>query len=271
MQGVNSDVQRVVDAAWKAMDGNAAFTDTMRTSSHLYNWTDFDMWDYYSAGAPYIALGLDMYRITKVWAAVAVPVYELTTNPISEMYAYSTAAAHLSLPHDLGYHFMISNTGGTWLEAWNKIDEMAPNDVCQNTWSDWKDLKNIEYRKQLPYVIHYCQEYAHGPYYFFKYVMANDFLTCGHPLLVDPSEHDRNVTDPQQSLVLSYSNTSHRTNSDFSSKSAVERKRNAFMLCHLIPRINEAATFWKKNHCTEGTANFQKVHTGFWEPTINDV
>jgi peptidyl serine alpha-galactosyltransferase len=262
MKGLNTDLQRVVDAAWKSMENNPAFTDDMRTSSYLYNWTELDMWDYYSAGAPYIALGLDMYRITKVWAAVSVPVYELTTNPISEMYAYSTAAAHLSLPHDLGYQFMISNTGATWLEGWNLIDEMAPLDICQHTWSDWNDKKNVEFRTQLPYVLHYCQEYAHGPYYFFKYFMSNDFLTCAHPLLMDPSEFDRNSTDSQQSLVGSFNKPTFRTNSGFSSVPEVDRKRHVFMLCHLIPRINEAATYWKENHCGVGTANYQKVYTG---------
>jgi hypothetical protein len=262
IHGVNSDLQRVVDAAWSTMDNNPAFTDTMRTSSQLYNWTELDIWNHFSAGPPFIALGPDFYRIVKVWVAIAVPVYELTTNPISEMYAYSTAAAHLSLPHDLGYDFMISNAAASGVEGWNQIDEMAPNEMCQHTWSDPSDPENVAYRQQLPYLIHYCQEYSHGPYYFFKYFISNDFLTCGHPLLVDPSKHDQNITDPQQSLFLSYNKTSFKTNSDFSAIPAEFRKRHAFMLCHLIPRINEAATFWKNNHCEVGTANYDKEYIG---------
>ena len=260
MENVHNDLKRVVDAAWNAMDGNPAFTDGMRKSSYLSKWTENDLWDHYQSGTPYIALGPDFYRIAKVWAAVAAPVYQLTANHISEMYAYSTAAAHLSLPHDLSYSFMISDTEVDWYEGWDMIDEMAPNDVCQNTWSDWSDPKNVEYRRQMPYVIHYSHEYAHGPYYFFKYLVPNDFLSCGHPLLVDPTEHDLNVTDPQQTLVLSYQGTSARTHYDFSSISEVARKRNAFMLCHLIPRINEAAIFWKLNHCAVGTANLHQVY-----------
>jgi peptidyl serine alpha-galactosyltransferase len=257
IHGVNSDLQRVVDMAWKSMDNNPAFTNAMRTSSHLYNWTELDMSDYYSAGAPYIAMGPDMYRIAKVWSAVSLPVYELTSNPISEMYAYSTAAAQLSLPHHLGYNFMISDAAATWVEGWNQIDAMSPNDVCQHTWSDWRDPENVEYRQQLPYLIHYRQEYFHGPYYFCKYLFSKDFLTCDHALLADPSDHDQNISDPQQSFALSY----HKTSSD-SDIPAEYRKRHAFMLCHLIPRINEAAIFWKNSHCEVGTANYDKEYIG---------
>jgi hypothetical protein len=133
INSVNTDVQRVIDSAWNATKDNLAFTTTMKTSSHLYNWTTSDVWRSYIAGPPYIATGLNMYQIAVVWAAVAVPVYGLTTNPISEMYAYSTAASHLYLPHDLAYNFMISNGGADYLEGWNTIEDMAPKDICQYT------------------------------------------------------------------------------------------------------------------------------------------
>jgi hypothetical protein len=125
-----------------------------------------------------------MYRIVKVWATIAGSVYDLTMNEILEMYAHSAAVAHINLPYDLGYNFMISNAGSDWLEGWDRIDEMAPHDVCQHTLSDWNDPSNVQYWNQLPYVIHYCQEYFHGPYYFFKYFKSDDFLTCDHPLMM---------------------------------------------------------------------------------------
>ena len=37
----------------------------------------------------------------------------------------------------------------------------------------------------------------------------------------------------------------------------VHAKRNRFMLCHLIPAINAAAEYFKKNHCE--TANYDRT------------
>jgi hypothetical protein len=34
-------------------------------------------------------------------------------------------------------------------------------------------------------------------------------------------------------------------------------KRNAFVLCVMIPALNQAATYYKKNHC-DANANFKK-------------
>jgi peptidyl serine alpha-galactosyltransferase len=265
INGVNTDVQRVIDSAWNATTDNPAFTTTMKTSSHLYNWTTSDVWRSYVAGPPYIATGLNMYQIAVVWAAVSVPVYELTTNPISEMYAYSTAAAHLYLPHDLAYNFMISNAGADYLEGWNTIDEMAPKDICQYTLSDANDPMNVQYRKQIPYVLHYCQEFFFGPYYFFKYYLSENFLSCEHPLMIEPSDHDKQILNssdiPGASfLVQSYNTTSVRTSGN-PTVSDTHRQRHAFMLCHLVARVNEAATFWKEQNCIEGMAKYDKVYT----------
>jgi hypothetical protein len=265
---LNTDVERVINAAWSAMKDNPAFTSTMQSTSHLRNLTPNELWQSYATGSPIIVTALDMYRIVKVWATIAGPVYDLTKNVISEMYAHTAAVAHLNLPYDLGYNFMISNAGSDWVEGWDIIDEMAPHDVCQHTLSDWNDASNVQYRNQLPYVIHYCQEYFHGPYYFFKYFMSDDFLTCDHPLMIEPGGHDEiirntNYTDYKHLLVLSYNTTKVKTNGNYPLPSYTHRKRHAFMLCHLIPRINEAATFWKQRHCAIGAANYNKVYTVF--------
>jgi hypothetical protein len=252
---INQDIQRVVDAAWKATKDNPAFTPAMKSSTALYNWTKAEVWRSYVAGPPYIATALNLYQIAVVWAAVSAPVYELTTNFISEMYAYTTAAAHLGLRHDLAYNFMVSNAGGDWIEGWEEyVDRMPPGDVCLHTTTDLNDAANALYRSKLPFVLHYCQPYTHGNYYFVKYDVSNEFLTCAHPLLADPSEYDAQVraNGPEGTPFLATAFSSDLPES--------HRKRNVFMLCHLIGRINDAATHWKQTNCAEGTANFNKVY-----------
>jgi hypothetical protein len=40
-------------------------------------------------------------------------------------------------------------------------------------------------------------------------------------------------------------------------------KRNAFMMCHMLLSLNEAAEYFKKRHCPESTANLSKTLTFF--------
>jgi peptidyl serine alpha-galactosyltransferase len=260
ISGINADVQRVIDAAWNATKDNPAFTSTMKSSSHLYDWTTTEVDESYSAGPPYLLMGGDMYRIAVVWAAVSAPVYELTVNHISEMFAYSTAAAHLNLPHDLAINFMYSNPEADWYEAWDPVEQMAPSDLCRHTLSDKNDPSNVQYRNQLPYILHFCQEYYHGPYYFFKYFIPNNFLSCEHPLLLDPTDHHSD--NGEFLLVLSYNTTQYKT---YDGRIPIVtypiRQRHVYTLCHLIARVNEAVTFWKENHCPKGTANYNKIYS----------
>jgi peptidyl serine alpha-galactosyltransferase len=263
--GINTDVQRVVDAAWNATRGNPAYTDQMQSSSHLYHWTSNDAWRNYAAGPPYIATGGDMYRIVLVWAAIAVPVYQLTLDPISEMFAYSTAAAHLHLPHHLAANFMLSNPVVDGLEGWGPIDAMKPNDLCQHTFSDYNNSQSVQYRIRLPYVLHYCQEFHHGPYYFFKYYLSNDFFTCDHPILSHPND------TYEANIAVLLSNKIDEWNSSAGKLSKRRRQRHLFTLCHLLGRINDAVTYWKDQHCgssssnsTSGggaTANYNPIYT----------
>ena len=257
---VNKELQRVIDTAWSAIKDNPAFTSDSKVSSHLYNWSSNEIYQHYSAGPPYIALGPDMYRIAVLWAGVAVPVYELTKHHVSEMYMYSTAAAHLNIPHDLAYDFMYSNPEADGFEMWQPVDEMPVKDLCKYTTSDNTDPLNVKYRSRLPYIFHYCQEYYHGPYYFFKYFLSDDFLSCGHPLLLDPADHD--ADDSPFTLALSYNSTVYKLYEGRRPQTTFpHRLRHTYSLCHTISRINEAARFWKEQFCTKETANFNKLYT----------
>jgi peptidyl serine alpha-galactosyltransferase len=232
---INMNVSAVVDAA--------TYT-AQRGRSHLYDWTAREVERHYAAGPPYLAVASDMYDIVKTWAEIAVPVYELTTGHLSEMYAYSTAAAHLNLPHQLVNSFMISDPDINKGEGWTMIDAASPSQVCEfdATWT-----------ATLPQVVHYCQRYFLGPYFFNKYKLPKQFLSCDQALIKDPI-----LTEG--TLIATRYSTAVTPNGEMNIISPVHRKRHAFVLCQTISKVNAAVTYWKKQHCDAATANFNKTY-----------
>eukprot|EP00584_Thalassiosira_punctigera_P005684 CAMPEP_0172531558 /NCGR_PEP_ID=MMETSP1067-20121228/4919_1 /TAXON_ID=265564 ORGANISM="Thalassiosira punctigera, Strain Tpunct2005C2" /NCGR_SAMPLE_ID=MMETSP1067 /ASSEMBLY_ACC=CAM_ASM_000444 /LENGTH=428 /DNA_ID=CAMNT_0013315949 /DNA_START=117 /DNA_END=1400 /DNA_ORIENTATION=- len=64
----------------------------------------------YAAGPPYLATASDMYSIAVKWCDFVPAVYAEFPELMAEMYAYSIAAAHLELPHQLVASLMVSDT-----------------------------------------------------------------------------------------------------------------------------------------------------------------
>ena len=241
---LNKNMSKVVREVLHATVPQQPMDANSRESSHLYHWTASEVINGYVAGPPYIAVASDMYKIVKAWAAVVVPVYELTQDHLSEMFAYSTGAAHMELPHQLAYSFMVSSPEMSRQEGWAPIDKVAkPEDVCRYVRSDvTKDPVAAAWVAQLPQVVHYCQRYFLGPYFFSKYKLPKDFLSCGQPLLKDPLDHEgTNFAALYDSSVT--------PNNQLNRLSPVDIKRHAFMLCYIIAIINEAISYWKQQHC----------------------
>lgn len=243
----------IVEAAINATSPEHSSLDPNdRDSSHLYQWTRGEIVKSYAAGPPYIAVASDMYKIVKTWAAVVVPVYQYTHGHLSEMYAYSAGAAHVGLPHQLADSFMVSSTAMD-KEGWKPIDEAAPEDVCRHARSDVsKDPEAAAWAARLPQVLHYCQRYFLGPYFFNKYKLPKDFLSCGKPLLKDPLDHEG-------AKFATLYDSSVTPNNEFNQIPARHINRHAFMLCYIISIMNEATSYWKQHHCTdEDDPNYSK-------------
>jgi hypothetical protein len=167
----------------------------------------------------------------------SIPVHDQYPFLLAEMFAYCLSAAHQRLSHQTAISFMVSDTGANdegWIDYIDKFDE---TNVCSK--HDPKDLPNV---------LHFCQRYALGDYFFGKYRLPKDFLTCEHPLLLEP---------PSNIAAL---HTGARfpdgTTQEYSKKEVI---RNAFMLCYMIPAMNAAAEYFKKNHCGP-EANFSKIY-----------
>lgn len=103
------------------------------------------------------------------------------------------------------------------------------------------------------------KRYALGPDYFFsKYRLKKNFLTCEKNLMEEPptdiaTKYDFFIAPPP-------STGKAKTPAERKTFSKKQAKREAFMMCGLIYAVNEAATYWKQHNCGKN-ANFNKAYT----------
>ena len=195
--------------------------------------------DYYPLGPPYMATARDMYSIVVKWTEFVPRVHDNYPHLLAEMFAYSLAAAHVRLPHQTALSFMVSDTTNT-AEGWSFIDPVPAAEVCYNT-----------PREDLPQVLHYCHRYLSGKWFIGKYRLRKDFISCEAPMLMEPPS-DIAVKYDYYIAPKETERTKHRN--------AKISQREAFMVCTMIKGLNEAAEYFKKHNCEEGTANFEKSY-----------
>jgi len=198
----------------------------------------------YPGGPPYMATGRDMFAIVMVWCELVTRVHDVYVHLLGEMYGWSLAAAHLGLPHTLAESFMISATDIGGGEGWPLIDALGEDEIC-----DYSTLKEKE--DKLPFVIHYCQNYWLGKWFVGKYRLDSDFLSCDKPLLLEPPIDIGKKYD----FYIKPGGKPYGTKEKLRPSIA---KREQFMICQMIARLNDAATWYKGQTCDEGTANLEK-------------
>ncbi|KAL3770686.1 hypothetical protein ACHAW5_003130 [Stephanodiscus triporus] len=198
----------------------------------------------YAGGPPYMATGRDMFAIVNVWCELVPSVHHEYRALLGEMYGWSLAAAHLGLPHTLSESFMISATGMGSGEGWPLIDQLKDDEVCE-----FPTLKEKE--EKLPYVIHYCQSYWLGKWFIGKYRLDKEFLSCEKPLLLEPPKDIGSKYDY-------YIKPGGKPYGEKKSIGPTTAKREQFMICQIIARLNDAATWYKDQACEKGTANYEK-------------
>ena len=230
---------------WKAqIDIRGILPNSTGPPSPVETWTERDVAENYVVGPPYVAVGVDMYTIVKTWAEFVVPVYKQTDGAfLAEMFAYSVAARHLNLPHRISQTFMISDPTVGMESAWK-------------TWIDGKESQQVcaQDFQPMPHVFHFCQRYFLGPFFFGKRKLPKGkegvFFSCEHPLMEEPPT---NIADLYKSSV-----TPDGEEHDLTVHSG-RIIRMAFALCQIIPRINQAAIYFKQQHCDVNTANLNKT------------
>eukprot|EP00542_Grammatophora_oceanica_P020431 CAMPEP_0194039796 /NCGR_PEP_ID=MMETSP0009_2-20130614/11893_1 /TAXON_ID=210454 /ORGANISM="Grammatophora oceanica, Strain CCMP 410" /LENGTH=538 /DNA_ID=CAMNT_0038682743 /DNA_START=101 /DNA_END=1717 /DNA_ORIENTATION=- len=205
--------------------------------TRLTTMDDAEAQGHYLVGPPYVATARDMYQIVTTWCDFVPRVHDDYPHLLAEMFGYCLAAAHLNLPHQVAWGFMVSDIG-VGGEGWKMVREMQPDEtVCENTPQD-----------KMPHVLHYCQRYMLGKFFIGKYRLRKDFISCESPLLVEPTA---------DIVKLRHQVAPDGTRIDLTKDDSA--KLNAFMLCQLIPRLNEAAVFFKQHHCTNPNMEYSYI------------
>lgn len=165
-------------------------------------------------------------------------VYDIHQQFLSEMFGFSSAAAHLELPHTVLKGLMVSDVNSPE-EGWGFLKSTPRSEVCRPIPPE-----------KLPPVFHYCQRYALGRWFFGKYKLPEDIFTCKAPLLRVPPDDLAVKYD-----YYIYPNTERQ---DYKGESGVLKiKENGFGVCYMINAINEVGEHFRRNHCPD-VANFNK-------------
>lgn len=196
---------------------------------------------FYPVGPPYIGTVRDMHSISLKWTEFVPRVHKEYPYLLAEMYAFCIAAAHLKLPFQLIDSLMISNIG-VGGEGWPMVDKLPSENLCDFAKRPQHDIHPV------PSVIHYCQRYTIGEWFFSKRRMVKDFFECDSPLLEEPPLD-----------VVEKSDYKHPPGGSRTDLDPMNAKREGFVVCGMIGALNDAGVFFKEHHCGGGTGNFEKT------------
>jgi hypothetical protein len=206
-----------------------------------------------------------LYQISLKWSEFAPLVHAQFPELMAEMYAYSIAAAHLELPHQLVENLMVSEVNSRG-EGWESIDEMPIEDVCEIGYQIGEGtLPATETTSYiLPNVIHFCQRYLIGPFMFGKHRVPKNFFECSTPLILEPPRDAGTIYDfyvlPPQEVDYNKEPALRKYFAKNHKHFKGTKTRNVFVTCTMTAAANAASTFFKDNHCqgVEGTT-YEKI------------
>jgi len=277
---------------------NGRLDEVVPPGSPALNVSKKDARNYYPAGPPYVATAKDMYRIAVQWVRFLPKVHAIFPDFMCEMHAYSVAAAHLELPHKLGKGFIVSDVESAGGENFGFVlDHLDKETVCMAPPEFFSDSSKSESRlglglesesessnfdanaydptdatalvdpiyakhgirtNTLPFVLHYCQRYALGRWFFSKYKLPEPiFEDCDSPMLREPPSNVAQTYDwsvfPNGHEMNDFAGTNYSNSSkgeDWKAKVFRERHiTNGWMLCAVLLGINEAIAAYRTETC----------------------
>mmetsp|Transcript_2505 Transcript_2505/g.3511 ORF Transcript_2505/g.3511 Transcript_2505/m.3511 type:complete len:334 (+) Transcript_2505:91-1092(+) len=226
---------------WRLAYGN--LTHVVGADSPVHRLLAEDAFHHYRVGPPYILTAKDMYKVSKYWVDFVPRLSDLTDDFLMEMYGYSLASAHLGLKHQLARGFIASDVRR---EDWSFLLHNHRENACRPPTT----------RNSGPYLVHYCNKYGLGEYFFNKYLIpGTDIITsCQNPLMKAPPNDIAVTTNYSK-----WGNGEIHIWDGNNGNKKEYRYQHAYMICSIIDFINEAATYYRDNHCEKGTANYHKT------------
>lgn len=214
--------------------------------SPIHSMSESDAKLYYPAGPPYILAASDLYDVVKLWTKLVPDVHKHYPSLLAEMFGYSIASAQLGLKHQLALGLMVSNMNMD-REGWQFLEDNAAT-------SPEKSALRRPRSAELPTVLHYCQHNAVDNYFVSKYDIPDHFLSCEAPLLLEPPLDDTTKYDFFRDL--------RGRKKQFASQK--QAARSVFLAATMATSLNQAATFYKNNHCgSQANTNYNKSWNRF--------
>jgi hypothetical protein len=184
------------------------------------------------------------------------------------MYAYCIAAAHLKLPHVNIESLMVSDQSVNQ-EGWEFLDGISSENVCQfgasatylaaDTIAKKGEAESfLKVVPQIPKVLHLCQRYMVGEWFFGKRKMPHDYFTCESPILVTPPEN--------LGVAYDYRVKPGEARDQHLPLSPPELKRSVFVICSVTKSLQDAAEYFKSQHCVGNGAGSE---TANWKKDLN--
>ena len=204
----------------------------------------------YNTGPPYLATVKDMWNIAVKWTEMAPLVHDIFPKLFAEMFGFCSATAHLELPHTMIKSIVVSDTTSKNREGWQLVDALPLDQTC-----------HISETANLPYILHYCKRYLVGKWFWSKYRLRKNFLSCDVDLLEMPPS---NIT----SMLYHFSPPAARGQpiGKMEQMSAKQSKREVFMVCQVIEKVNEAVEHYKRQQCDPKIANLSRTYNFYNYP-----
>lgn len=200
--------------------GSSYLEDFVRFGDKRPNLSARETSDGYSSGPPWALQADDLKRILPDWKKYTDGLPKNGDGLLREQIAFAMSALKNSVPMIDGGKTIMVSAADAWNEGWD--------DDVENPETDWN-----------PTLLHYCQTYEYKGWAFHKALIssgwysAGDFnnrlpspAECGAPYLQEPPKPPTKQEEPK-----------------------VADRRRAFMLSHLIPRLNGAFAAYRQNYC----------------------
>ena len=214
---------------------------------------------YYAVGPPYVATVADFYSIAQKWVEFVPWIHKEYPHLLAEMFAYCIAAAHLQLPHTILDNLMVSDHTISKGEGWEFLQNIPPQDVCtfasHAIMNSSSTIPKHNSTLVLPNVLHLCQRYMVGEWFFYKRKMPTNYFTCESSILQTPPSNLATLYDYR--IAPGSSRDIHIPMEKNSLKKSV------FMICAATKALQDAAIYFKTEYCNTSTP------TTNWEQDLN--